>query len=297
MTASDRCKSLRLGEDLELIVLGSGGPRSAGRAGSSYLISATGVPRMLVDLGPGAIVRLGETGLSSDQLDTVLLTHLHIDHSGDLPAFVKSQDLKADSAIQIRIIGPSARGAYPSTSAFVSRLFGTEGAFAYLPGFRLPLKLTATDLAAELEAPPRPVEGVLPLHVTHIAVDHGDVPALAYRIDHGGRSIVVSGDLASKRTRLVELAHGADVLVYDAAVLDPPGSPAALYELHTPPKRIGEVARDASVGLLLLSHIPPASEEHADEMLASVRAGGFRGEARFAHDCMHVVAKAARGEP
>src|SRR5579864_9355007 len=72
---------------LEVVVLGSGGPRAFGRAGSSYILVVEGRPRILVDAGPGAFLRIGELDLDLGSVDTVLLTHLHIDHSGDLAAF------------------------------------------------------------------------------------------------------------------------------------------------------------------------------------------------------------------
>ena len=109
-----------------LTVLGSGGPRSFGRAASSYVVSIDGAPRVLVDAGPGAFVRLGETQLDFERLDTVLLTHLHIDHAGDLPGFVKSRDLTYDRPLTFRIFGPAAGGPYPSTRAFVDGLFGAR---------------------------------------------------------------------------------------------------------------------------------------------------------------------------
>ena len=137
------------------------------------------------------------------------------------------------------------------------------------------------------EAPIEEVVRDADMRVTSIAVDHDDVPAVAYRIEHGGHAIVVSGDLASKNDNLVRLAAGADVLVYDTAVRDPPGSAPGLYSLHTPPKRIGEVAAAAHVRSLVLSHLPPAVEHAREEVLASVRAG-YAGPVRFANDCMRI---------
>ena len=60
---------------------------------SSYVGLVDGTARILVDVGPGAFVRLGESGIEFKSLDTLLLTHLHIDHTGDLASFVKSRDL------------------------------------------------------------------------------------------------------------------------------------------------------------------------------------------------------------
>jgi ribonuclease BN (tRNA processing enzyme) len=125
------------------------------------------------------------------------------------------------------------------------------------------------------------------LRVTSIAVDHGDAPAVAYRIEHAGRAAVFSGDLASKNGNLARLAANADLLIYDTSVLDPPGSEKPLYDRHTPPRRIGEVARAAHVKTLLLSHIPPGVDRARDEVLRSVREA-YAGDVRFAEDCMSV---------
>src|ERR1700747_1245409 len=71
---------------LEVVVLGSGGPRAFGRGGSSFIVAMEGTPRILLDAGPGTFLRLGELNLDVEKVDTILLTHLHIDHSGDLAA-------------------------------------------------------------------------------------------------------------------------------------------------------------------------------------------------------------------
>jgi ribonuclease BN (tRNA processing enzyme) len=266
-------------------VLGSGGPRGFGRAASGYIVFVDGFARILVDAGPGGFVRLGEMNVDFRRLDTVLLTHLHVDHSGDLPGFVKSRDLTYDTALKFRIFGPRGGGDYPSTTAFVDRLFGPQGAFAYLPKFRNPLSFEVTDLPIAADEPVHEILREGDLVVTSIAVDHDDVPAVAYRIAYQGHAVVVSGDLASKNDNLIHLAESADLLVYDTAVLDPPGSPAKLYDLHTTPKRIGEVAAAAHVKSLLLSHIPPAVDQAREEVLRSVRAR-YAGHLTFATDCM-----------
>ena len=248
-----------------------------------------GKPQLLIDVGPGAFVRMGEMGVDFRKLDKILLTHLHIDHAGDLPGFVKSRDLTIDEPLSFSIFGPSGAGLYPSTSSYVDKLFGKAGAYAYLPSFRNELRLNATDLPTAAEAPIHEVVRDGELRVTSIAVDHDDVPAVAYRAEYGGHAVVVSGDLASKNDNLIRLARDADVLVYDAAVLDPPESPKNLYELHTAPARIGEVAAAAHVKTLVLSHIPPKVEEAEAEVTKSVRKS-YRGELVFARDCLRIPA-------
>jgi len=288
VSPSERCTSASTSSaPFELVVLGSGGPRGFGRAASSYLVLLGGKARILVDVGPGAFVRLGELGVDFKDVDTLLLTHLHIDHTGDVPGFVKSRDLTFDEPMTFRFFGPAGGGDYPSTTSFIDRLFGAHGAYAYLPKFRNELHFVVTDLPVQADAPIHEVLREHDLRVTSIAVDHDDVPAVAFRIDYAGHALVVSGDLASKNDNLAKLAAGADLLVYDTAVVDPPGSPNKLYDLHTPPHRIGEIAAVARVKSLLLSHIPPMVEKAEEPVLRSVKES-YGGQVSFAADCMRI---------
>src|SRR6266852_8701990 len=134
---------------LEIVVLGSGGPRAFGGAGSSYIVVADGKPRLLVDAGPGAFIRMGELELDLEKVDTVLLTHLHIDHSADLAAFFNARALTSDGPIAYRVFGPDGAGLFPKTSQFVDLLVGDKGAFGYQKTFGAEEKFTVRDLATD----------------------------------------------------------------------------------------------------------------------------------------------------
>lgn len=281
---------------LEIIVLGSGGPAALGRASSSYLVLLNGVPRMVVDAGSGSFVRLGEAHVSLAKLDVVLLTHLHVDHAAELPGLVKARAVSAGQPIHFAIYGPEGRtggpgaAAFPATSRFVDLLFGADGAFAYLKDFSAPVTFTVTDLPAgkAAGAQPRTLIEDSGLRISAIAGHHGDAPAIIYRLDYAGRSVVFSGDIdAQGLPALASIARGADLLVFHAVVLDPPGSPEVLYSLHTPPQAIAVLAARAQVQQLLLSHLSPAVETHRDEVSASIRRH-YRGELQFATDGMRL---------
>ena len=132
---------------LSVLVLGSGGPVAApsGRASAAYLIFCDGEPCVLMDAGGGAYQRLAASGANVRNLDIVLLSHLHIDHTGDLSSIIKTiyfhargSNLANDTfppgrTAPIRIFGPAANGAefppvlgadpgvaqYPSSSEYV----------------------------------------------------------------------------------------------------------------------------------------------------------------------------------
>jgi len=269
---------------IEILVLGSGGPRPFGRAGSSYIVMLDGVPRVLVDAGPGAFVRIGEMQIDLEKVDIILLTHLHIDHSGDLPAFFNARALTSGGPITYRIFGPEGAGLFPKTSRFVDLLVGDGSAFAYQKTFGADETFSVHDLAITLDSARSKIVDEAGLVVEEIATHHGDCPSVAYRITYKGLTVVFSGDMdASALPNLVQLAKGADLLIFNSAVLDPPGSPEQLYELHTPPKKIGQAARDCGVKSLLLSHLAPDVEGQKDAVRRSIRAS-YGGPIAFATD-------------
>jgi ribonuclease BN (tRNA processing enzyme) len=273
---------------MEVVVLGSGGPRAFGRAGSSYIVVLDGKPRILVDAGPGAFLRIGELNLDLNAVDTVLLTHLHIDHSGDLAAFFNARALTSDGPITYRIFGPDGAGLFPKTSRFVDLLVGSDGAFAYQKTFGARESFAVRDLAISLDSARTKIVDEEGLVAEEIATHHGDCPSVGYRISYRGVSVVFSGDMdASALPNLVRLAKNADLLVFNCAVLDPPGSPSQLYDLHTPPKKIGEAARDSGVKSLLLSHTAPDVEGREGAVRKSIRAA-FAGPVTFANDKLRV---------
>ena len=273
---------------LEVVVLGSGGPRPFGRGGSSFIVAVEGTPRILVDAGPGAFLRIGELGLDLDKVDTVLLTHLHIDHSGDLAAFFNARALTSDGPIVYRIFGPDGAGLFPQTSRFVDLLVGSDGAFAYQKTFGAQESFTVRDLAITLDSTRTKIVDEDGLLVEEIATHHGDCPSVAYRISYKGLVVVFSGDMdASALPNLVHLAKNADLLIFNCAVLDPPGSPSQLYDLHTPPRKIGEAARASGVKSLLLSHLAPDVEGQEAAVRKSIRAS-YAGPVAFASDKVRV---------
>jgi ribonuclease BN (tRNA processing enzyme) len=273
---------------LEVVVLGSGGPRPFGRAGSSFIVLVDKIPRILVDAGPGAFVRIGELQLDLEKVDTVLLTHLHIDHSGDLAAFFNARALTSEGPITYRIFGPDGAGLFPKTSRFVDLLVGDGGAFAYQKTFGVDETFALHDLATSLDSPRTKIVDEGGLVVEEIATHHGDCPAVAYRISYKESVVVFSGDMdASALPNLVQLAKNADLLIFNCAVLDPPESPSQLYELHTPPQKIGEAAHQSAVKGLLLSHLAPDVEGKKDEVRRSI-SKSYAGPVAFATDRLRV---------
>jgi len=282
-------------------VLGSGGPElQTKRASSSYLVWIDGKARALVDAGGGSALRFGESGAQMADLDVVLFTHLHADHSAALPALIKSSWFE-DRKRPLPIYGPSGNRLMPSTVTFVRALFdGTRGAYRYLGEFISPLdkssyKLEPRDVRAppqKIGAPRRKEPMILPVfnnervRVQAVTVAHGQLPALAYRIDVGDKSLVFSGDTNGDGNGLPTLATGADLFVAHNAVAE--GATGVERALHMPPSVIGGIAQTAKTKHLVLSHRMLRTLGKEEETLASIRKI-YTGAVSFADDlaCFH----------
>jgi len=295
---------------LSIMVLGSGGPVAtpSGRASASYMVFADGEPRVLMDIGGGAFQRLAASGLNIKDLDIVLLSHLHIDHTGDLSAAIKTiyfhNNLAGTARTSpIHIYGPKANGIpfpnnptpqYPDTTEYAHDHYDINGGTErYLNIFASAISnnqskfnYIAHDLnsmvnGAVLEEVLKTPDGLL---IQAIAVDHGPVPALAFRIEYKGHSIVYSGDTGSKNNNMITIAQNADLLVYDTAITDDLPPNPVFHVLHTSPSRIGEVAAAAGAKKLLLSHITPIVEPRLEQVEQTIRAQGYYGKIKVAKD-------------
>lgn len=271
---------------VHLQVLGSGGPELGDkRASSAYLIWIDGLPRALIDVGGGSALRFGESGAHVADLDVILLTHLHVDHTSDLPALIKSSWFE-DRRDPLPLYGPSGNNLMPSTVTFVRTLFDpTRGAYRYLGDFLKPLgrdtyKLKPYDVPLKKQE----IKGVFAngrIRAVATSVTHGTLPALAWRIEAEGRSIVFTGDGAGGDPGLAKLAQNADILVAHNAV--PEQADPVARALHMPPSVIGRLAAQAQARQLVLSHRMLRTLGREDETLAQIRKQ-YSGPTSFAND-------------
>jgi ribonuclease BN (tRNA processing enzyme) len=241
---------------LAVQVLGSGGPELQDkRASTSYLVWDHGKARILVDAGGGSALRFGESGAQMSQVDVVLFSHFHIDHSGDFPALVFSSWFE-DRNRPLPVYGPPGNDFMPSTIEFVRDLFSEpHGAWRYLSDLVGPAKQGSYTLEPhDVEAGSKPVLVFQnsDMLVYAVRVIHGGFPALAWRVEMSGKRIVFSGDTNGEGDGLTQLALNADLFVAHNAV--PEGATGVERRLHMPPSVIGMTAANAHVRQLVLSH-------------------------------------------
>jgi len=320
--------------DLSVMVLGSGGPANSakGRASAGYLIFVDGEAKILLDAGGGTYQRFSKSGVSAKDLDIILLTHLHIDHTGDLSPIIKSiyfqnrafhvanNSFPPGRTAPFRVFGPATNGVpfpnppltgadpnvpqYPNSTAFIHNHYDlNEGSDRYLNIFTRAISagifgINAIDVSPNWQTyTPETLVDEDGLVIKAVGVNHGPVPALAYRIEYKGKSIVYSGDTTSRSTNangaplpnggnMVAISQDADLLIYDTAIMDTPANDSEniFFALHTTPSRIGEVSQLGGAKKLLLSHLTGSTENRTREIKALIRKQGYEGKIKVARD-------------
>lgn len=252
------------GQEIKVTLLGTGAPPPVmNRFGPSTLVEA-GSQKLLFDAGRGALQRLTQLRVRWQDVQGVFLTHLHSDHVVGFPdLWLTGWLVGARRDHPLPVWGP--RG----TTKMMSHL---EQAYEYDIRIRLYDDRTPPDGVVILATDIR--EGVVyekdGVKVTAFEVDHKPVtPAFGYRIDHGGRSVVLSGDTRVSEN-LIRHANGVDVLVHEVAVLETfqragtaPERAKNVVAHHVTPEQAGEVFSRSKPRLAVYSHIvlPAATEQ------------------------------------
>jgi ribonuclease BN (tRNA processing enzyme) len=272
------------GEGVSVQVLGSGGPELQDkRASSSYLIWQNGQARVLIDAGGGSALRFGESGAKMSQLDVILFTHFHVDHSADFPSLIFSSWFE-DRNRPLPIYGPTGNSDFPSTVDFVHAFFNSRnGIYRYLSVVLVPAEEGGYGLQAHNVVGDPATVAFQGEHLSAYAarVIHGSVPALAWRVEIGGKSIVFSGDTNGEGADLVRLAKDADLFIAHNAV--PEGATGVERRLHMPPSVIGQIAQEAHVKRLVLSHRMLRTLGKEEQSQSEIRKN-FSGPVVFAND-------------
>ena len=252
------------GQQFRATLLGTGCPAAVmNRFGPSTLVEA-GDQKFLFDAGRGALQRLTQLDVRWQDIQGVFLTHLHSDHVVGFPdLWLTGWLIVPGRKVPLQVRGPT------GTAAMMSHL---QQAFAY--DVRIRTENDGVSPEGVALAVEEIGEGVVydkgGVKITAFEVDHAPVkPALGYRIDYFGRSIVLSGDTRVSQN-LLRHAQNVDVLVHEVfapATLQRAGVPAAraksIVDYHTTPEQAGEVFARLKPKLAVYSHIcmPSATEE------------------------------------
>lgn len=248
---------------IKVTLLGTGCPPAVmNRFGPSTLVEAGG-QMFVVDAGRGALQRLDQVDVNWGEVKGVLFTHLHSDHVVGFPDLWLTGWLTKRRETRLLVWGPK------GTRHMLSHL---EQAYEY------DIRIRQADDKASADGVTLRVEDVGAgvvyesggVKITAFEVDHAPVePALGYRIDHAGHSVVLSGDTRYS-SNLILHAQGVDLLVHEVAVPEsfgragfPAERAARIVAHHVTPEQAGLVFSRTKPRLAVYSHVclPGATEQ------------------------------------
>jgi ribonuclease BN (tRNA processing enzyme) len=226
---------------VEITILGCWAPYPKAKgACSGYLLRAGGL-NILLDAGNGSFSRLREF-IDFRLLDGVIITHLHHDHYLDLFPLrhaVEGARRAGERSGPVRLVAPS----FP------------QEAYQELAGYKDAYEITSIEsLAGETLDSGLQVQrldwGGL---VIHFVKARHSLPAYSIAVEEQGR-FVFSGDTA-KTEEILKLAAGADLFLCEASGLD--SDAEYMKNSHLTARQAGEIAKQAGVKRLLLTHFWP----------------------------------------
>jgi ribonuclease Z len=257
------------GQNLKVTLLGTGSPQPRiDRFGPSILIEA-GHKKLLFDCGRGATQRIEQIKVPFTEIDSLFLTHLHSDHIVGIPDFWLTGWARGRT-IPLAVWGPAGT---KEMMLHLAEAYRFDIQIRELDG-GLPGKAMAV-VAKDIDQGVVYDEGGI--KVTAFLVDHGVVkPALGYRIDVAGHSVVLSGDTRYSEN-LIRFSQGTDLLIHE--VIDPDAlrtkNPSMSTELflaivghHTTAEQAGTVFTRVKPKLAVYSHIVPGD---ASELIPQTR--------------------------
>ncbi len=258
---------------ITVVTCGTGTPLPSDRAQACTAVFANG-KFLLFDAGDGAQRSMENLDLPLDALTAVFLTHFHSDHIADVGEVMsRSWILGRTSTLPIYGSEPIER----VVDGF-NLIYGTDEVYR-IAHHGEAIMPPDTLLAEAHEVIGADEDGVVVFSedgvtVTAYGVDHSPVePALGYRVDYAGKSVVISGDTIDT-PGLQNASLGADVLVSEVmsyllietteCVLEDLGDTRNegifkdIRTYHIDVAALGAMAETAGVDTLVLTHMVPS---------------------------------------
>jgi ribonuclease Z len=264
-----------LDDGLHVILCGTGSPLpDPARSGPCTLVIA-GKQVFLVDSGSGAGRRIGQIGVPLGKIDAAFLTHFHSDHIDGLGEVLMLRWASSGRTSPLPVYGP--QGVDRIVSGFDTAYTADYGyRIAHHGADIMPRSgagATARTILLDGKNANEVVFSGSGVRVTAFVVDHSPVePALGYRFDYKGRSVVISGDTAPTAS-VSKMCNGCDVLVHEVLNSQMVGKISAtakargdtriakimsdIQGYHTTPVAAAEVANKGKARMLVFTHIVP----------------------------------------
>jgi len=288
---------------MHILMAGTGSPRIDPKRGPACVVIIAGGEFLFFDAGEACIRRIEMMDLPIDRITGIFITHLHSDHIGGLGQAINRSWIWGRTN-KLDIYGPEG----------IEKVVGGI-TMTYMPDIQIRTTLQGSNIldpdhavaqARLINLKDSSAETVFERNgvvVKAFLVEHQPAePAFGFQIRHKGRSVVISGD-TRRCDNVVQHSKGADILIHEAMDKEIVKRVAAIYRkldnetranhvlnvmpYHTDTIEAAEVAREAGIDKLVLTHIiPPLPNTINEWMFTRGMDDVFEGEIVVAKDGM-----------
>jgi len=266
---------------MKLTFLGTSGSMPTERRGSPSLVIRVDRELLMFDCGEGTQRQMVKAHMGFQRPMKIFISHLHGDHVLGLPGLIQSMSLLHREEI-LHIYGPE--GLVEYIKAFSDMLGGPSFPVIIYeikqPGIIFEsekYKVKAVKAIHRITAwsygfyeqpkpgkfyPEKAIQLGVPKGALWGKLQRGEPVTIGERVIYPGevtgpkrlgRSIIYSGDTAPNRG-IVDLAQGATVLIHEATFMEAL-SERAKQDGHTTARQAAQIAKEAGVKQLILTHI------------------------------------------
>ena len=250
---------------MEIIVIGSGTGVPSLRRGSPGTVIRVGSSTLLLDSGSGTLQRMLQANIDYKEVDCLLYSHFHPDHTTDLVPFLFASNYGSDKkrTRELKVIGPKG----------MQQLY--EGLKDVYGSCIEPQEYTLTLMEIDEEEIRFPNFSLQGFYLFH------SDSSVGFRVtDQDMKTVAFSGD-TDFCANLITLGRNVDLLILECSFPD-----SRKVEGHLTPSLAGRVAREAECKRLLLTHLYPPCD---DEDIVAVVKDQYSGEVTLAEDLMKIV--------
>ncbi len=224
---------------MKITVVGSGGAAlTKERSCGSILVDGD----TLIDCGCGSLKNLRLLNVNLEDIETILLSHLHNDHVGDIASILWTMQIEGRKTL-LKIYGP------PGTNKFIGQILR----LVHTPKDFFGFGFSIVDLMDNSES-----YGFKWCRGKHVPRSN------AYRIDRDG-SFCSSGDTRPLH-KIARMAEGVDLLIHDSSFTKSE-SDAAARTNHSTSYEAGEIAHRAGATTLLLFYLLGRGRKYEEQIL------------------------------
>jgi len=293
---------------MHIILCGTGSPIPDPNHGQACVAIIVSGQIILVDTGDGAYNTLQFLKLPIDRISKIFITHFHSDHIADLGQVINRSWISGRTH-PLDIYGPE---------GIQQVVDGFEQVYALDAGYRAEhhgenmqlenrrVRVNVFNFASLEEAVTILEEDGLT--VSSFSVEHQPAePAVGYRFDYDGKTLLISGDTVSNRN-VERYSQNADILIHDVMNKELNGHIASLLQAmdnknlqrmgemledtlsyHIDAAELGKLAERAHVKRLVLTHLVPPPRNFCLKRALRKNVGEFyKGELILGEDRMHL---------